>query len=176
MKVTYSGTNGALSPKQHQKLEAKFQKLSKLIERRGEKEAHVVVTKTRYLQKAEVTMNFHDHALVGIGSNGDVFTALCEAIDKLEKQATKQSARWRDTTRSGKTAPAPAVPELEPALDTPQSRIMKVTAHQRRKPMTLEEAILEMGERTHYVFRECENEQTTVLVRRPDGHIDLIEC
>ena len=41
--------------------------------------------------------------------------------------------------------------------------------------MTIDEAILEMGDKTHYVFRGADNEKTTVIVRRPDGHIDLIE-
>ena len=64
---------------------------------------------------------------------------------------------------------------MEPHREPAPTRIMKVTAHQRRKPMTLEEAILEMGDRTHYVFRGADGERTTVIVRRADGHIDLIE-
>jgi len=170
MKITYSGTNGELSSREQSKIEQKFAKLSKLVEKRGEKGAHVVATKTRHLQKAEVTMSLRDHALVGIGTDGSLFNALSAAIDNLEKQALKKQARMRDTKRSGKVASAPADVDREPA----PFRIMKVTAHQRRKPMTLDEAILEMGERTHYVFRGADN-RTTVIVRRTDGHIDLIE-
>ncbi|MEO8025789.1 MAG: ribosome-associated translation inhibitor RaiA [Bryobacteraceae bacterium] len=175
MKVTYSGTNGSLTERELGKVQSKFSKLSKLVERRGEKGAHVVITKTRHLQKAEVTMNFHDHALVGVGSDGSVFTALCEAIDKLEKQVAKQSARWRDTTRSGKKGSAPKPPEVEAAKEPAPARVVRVTAHQRRKPMTVEEAIMELGDRTHYAFRSADSDHTAVIVRRKDGHIDLIE-
>jgi ribosomal subunit interface protein len=175
MKVTYSGTNGALSPKQQQKIESKFQKLSKLLDRRGEKTAHVVVTSTRHLQKAEVKLNFYDHALIGAGSDPDVFTALGSAIEKLEQQTLKLRAKWRDTSRTAKASSKLAVPAPEPAEEAPVPRILKMTSHQRRKPMTVEEALLEMGDRTHYAFRASHNERTTVLVRRADGHIDLIE-
>ena len=117
-------------------------------------------------------MNFRDHSLVGAGSDSSLFNALSGAIEKLEKQAVRQQARLRETKRLGKAAAAPET-EVQPEPRIP--RILKVTAHQRRKPMTLEEAVLEMGERTHYVFRGADGERTTVLVRRSDGHIDLIE-
>ncbi len=172
MKITYSGTNGELSPIEQKKIEKKFAKLSKVVEKRGEKGAHVVASKTRHLQKAEVTMNLRDHALVAVGTDGSLFNALSAAIENLEKQALKTQARARDTQRAGK---APAIPGEKVEREAPPTRIVKVTAHQKRKPMTLEEAILEMGDRTHYVYRGMESDRTTVIVRRADGHIDLIE-
>ncbi len=45
MKVSYRGIQERIClPKLQEKLDAKFAKLSKLLEQRGEKEAHVVVT------------------------------------------------------------------------------------------------------------------------------------
>jgi len=38
MKVTYTGKQGVLTPPSNRKLEAKFAKLGKLLDRRGEKE------------------------------------------------------------------------------------------------------------------------------------------
>src|SRR6185437_7577035 len=100
MKVSYRGVPQELPPKLQEKLDAKFAKISKLLERRGEKEAHVVVTSERHLHHAEITVQFYDHQLVGIGSDADVFTALAGALDKLEKQALKQRAKWREKRRS----------------------------------------------------------------------------
>ena len=45
-------------------------------------------------------MNYHNHPLVGIGSNVDLFTAIHAAIEKLEKQTIKVRAKWRDTKRT----------------------------------------------------------------------------
>src|SRR5579885_1836270 len=166
MKVSYRGIPGELPPKVQEKLDAKFAKLSKLLERRGEKEAHVVITTERHLYKAEITIQFYDHQLIGIGSDADLFTAMSEAIEKLEKQAVKQRAKWREKRRDGEPESAGEEPAAvsEPAREV---RVFRVNHHERRKPMTLEEALLE--------FDGAERDCVSVLIRRRDGHFDLIE-
>ncbi len=57
MNVSYTGMQKALAPKLQNKLDAKFAKLSKLLERKGPKEAHVVVRSERHLHKVEITMS-----------------------------------------------------------------------------------------------------------------------
>src|SRR5579862_4239243 len=99
MKITYTGNFDAIPAKQRAKLEVKLQKLSKMIERRGEKEAHIVLTKERFLHKVEITVNAMGHALVGIGTDADLAAAAFMAFEKLEKQVLKLGARWRDTKR-----------------------------------------------------------------------------
>ena len=99
MKVSYKGIKDEIPAKLQQKLDAKFAKLSKLVDGRGEKQAHVVVTSERYLHKAEITLHVRNHQLVGIASDSDIFTAVSAALDRIEKQAAKQGARWRDTKR-----------------------------------------------------------------------------
>jgi putative sigma-54 modulation protein len=180
MKITYKGMHGDLPAKLQEKLDTKFAKLSKLLERRGEKEAHVVVTGERHLHHAEITLQFYDHQLVGAGTDADLFTALAGALEKLEKQAVKHRAKWREkarrteppqTNQSGPAGPAP------PGVDGDGSpRIFRVNHHQRRKPMTVEEAVLQMEDgREYLVYRDAEKECVSVLVRRRDGHFDLIE-
>src|SRR3984885_10799791 len=99
MKISYTGKSEEIPQRHRTKLEGKLQKLSKIVEHRGEKEAHVVLTQQRFLHKVEITMNAWDHALVGIATNGDVAVAAHEAFDRLEKQLLKLRAKWRDTTR-----------------------------------------------------------------------------
>src|SRR5205823_6685158 len=99
MIITYTGKHDDFPPKQREKLEAKLRKISKMLDRRGDKEAHVIVSQERFLHKVEITINAHDHALVGVGSDGDLFTAMCTATEKLEKQVVKMRTKWRDTHR-----------------------------------------------------------------------------
>src|SRR6267154_3885657 len=99
MKVSYKGIQKDLPPKLQEKLDTKFTKLSKLVDGRGEKQAHVVVTSERHLHKAEITVRVHNHQLVGSGSNSDVFKAISAALDRIEKQAAKEGAKWRGTMR-----------------------------------------------------------------------------
>jgi len=95
MKVSYTGIKSGLPAKLQEKLDTKFVRLSKLVDGRGEKQAHVVVTSERYLHKAEITLHVHNHQLVGIGSDSDVFKAISAALERVEKQASKEGAKWR---------------------------------------------------------------------------------
>jgi len=192
MKVSIKGIKQELSPKIQKKLDAKFAKLGKLLEKRGEQEAHVMVTSERHLNNVEVTLPYYEHELVGKGSDADLLNALFEAIDKIEKQAVKNRGRWREKKRRGDTgipespAPAPAsARKAKPALagviasskkKNGTQRIYRVNHSEDRKPMTLDEAVLEMERDQDYmVYRDVENDKVSVLIRRRDGHIDLIE-
>lgn len=185
MNVIYTG-NYKPTAEQAKKLNGKFAKLAKLVEKKGQREAHVVLRAVRHLQHADITMHFHDHALVGKGANADAFTAVLEAIDKLEGQAKKHSAKWRDAKRTGggkaKTiapAPAPVARAAAPAAPPTakkNARVVRVNHHDRKKPMTLAEAVLEMEKGSNYVaYRDAESNSVSVLVRRADGGFDLIE-
>src|SRR5579862_2719862 len=99
MKVTYKGMPHALPPKIQQKLDGKFAKIAKLLDGKGEREAHVIVTQERRMCCAEITLQFHDHKLLGKGTDADLVTALSMALEKLDSQAVKQRTKWRATHR-----------------------------------------------------------------------------
>lgn len=179
MKITYTGRQVELAPGQLKKIEAQFLKVGKLLDGREEKEAHVVLSLERHLHQAEVTVNYHNHQLVGIGSNADMITAIHSAIEKLEKQSIKVRAKWRDTKRAPRkeAAPAPQEPAAEPEQQEPQRHVNRINHHERRKPMTMEEALLQLEKGGDYiVYRDAETSRVAVLVRRRDGNFDLIEA
>ncbi len=183
MKVTYTGIRHELPPKIQQKLDVKFAKLSKLLDGRGEREAHVIVSQERHLYRAEITVRFYDHPLVGIGSDADLFNALSSAVTKLEGQAVKARAKWRVKHRHkdapNKTAAAAGANPggANPGSQNPTGkRVFRVNSLDLRKPMTLDEALLEMDHTRDYLaYHDAEREGLSVLVRRRDGHFDLIE-
>jgi putative sigma-54 modulation protein len=202
MKISYTGKSEEIPQRQRTKLEARLQKLSKIVEHRGEKEAHVVLTQQRFLHKVEITMHAWDHALVGIATNGDVAVAAHEAFERMEKQLLKLRARWLDTTRvrdkeaDGEKASATLHPQplaatskrakkakianssKEPVGEKKAARkqVFRVDSSEGNKPMTLEEAMLEIEASQDYlVYRDAQTDRLTVLMRRSDGHFDLIE-
>jgi putative sigma-54 modulation protein len=184
MKVTYTGIPHSVSPKIQQKLDVKFAKLAKLLDGRGEREAHVVVAQERHLHRAEVTVQFYDHQLVGIGSDSDLYTALVAALEKVDGQALKQRGKWREKHRradaGGKPGAVLAEASDAKAAEPVLKRVFRVNGSGRRKPMTLDEALLEMDKDRDYLVyrdaaREKQGEGLSVLVRRRDGHFDLIE-
>ncbi len=184
MNISYTGKRPELPPDQQRKLDARWDKLAKLIEWKGQREAHVVITSERHLTNVEVTCNFYDHPLVGLGSSGDYFSASQTALEKLEKQALKVRTKFRDTKRTPKekgaaiAEPGPeAVAEQEraDAATEPVIRVFRVDHHQQQKPMTLDEAILEIDGQSYVVYRDSEKDCVSVLIRRADGNFDLVE-
>jgi|SRR5579863_3486913 len=100
MKVTYTGRHLDLSPAQSGKLTAEFEKVGKLLDNgMGEAGAHVVLSHERHLNNVEITVPYHNHELVGEGSDPDLFSAIHAAVDKLEKQALRVREKWRDSKR-----------------------------------------------------------------------------
>lgn len=183
MNVSYRGIKREFSPKLQEKLDAKFAKISKLLEKRGEKEAHVVVTSESRMHKAEITMQFYGHPLVGIASDADLFTALNGALDKLDKQAVKNCAKYRAKARRSTAADdSNGAGELVGVVATSEGgkiaqKVYRVNHLDQQKPMTIEEALLEMTKDDDYmVYRDADKECISVLVRRRDGNFDLIEA
>lgn len=175
MKITYTGRQVELAPAQLKKLQAQFSKIGKLLDGKREGEAHVILSQERHLHHAEATINYYNHQLVGLGSSSDLFTAIHGAAGKLEKQVLKTRTKFRDTKRSPRKAASEAEKEpTAPAESAP--RVHKVNHHEKRKPMTLDEAVLEMDKsRDYLVYRDAETGNVSVLVRRRDGHFDLVE-
>ena len=139
-----------------------------------------------------ITTNAWDHALVVVGSDADVVKAAHDAVDKLEKQLLKLQAKWRDGRRHKDKEAVGAASEPAPAQSAPAKKrpsasasagqrragkkVYRVNHSDGRKPMTLEEAMLEMETSQDYmVYRDAQTDRVTVLMRRPDGHFDLIE-
>lgn len=203
MKITFTGKQEKLTPSQERKLAIQFGKLSKLLEQRGEKGAQVKLDYQRRMQLAEVRLNYYDQALVGAGSGADQFTALMEAVEKIQKQALKIRTKFRDQkretpTRVAKTDVAPdalvepvlkgarkskakvvlgAEAAPEPPTAGAPARVVRAASKSNGKPMTVDEAMLALDDRRDYlVYRDAETEALRVLVRRRDGLVDLIEA
>lgn len=179
MKITFTGRQVELAPAQVKKVEARFAKIGKLLDGKKESEAHVVLSLVRKTHRAEATVTYYGHQLVGLASSPDLFAAIQEAAEKLEKQALKAREKWRDTRRTpikGKEVEVPAAEAEVEAEPETEKRVYRVSPHKRRKPMTVEEALLEMdAKRDYLVYRDAETDKLSVLVRRKDGDFDLIE-
>ena len=180
MRITYRGRQVELAPAQLRKIEVRATKLARFLDGKEEREAHVMLGLERGRHTAEITVNYFDHPLVGAAADPDIFIAINSAIEKLEKQAIKVRAKWRDNKRTprDKAAAGTAQPAEAPvARRNGAGRVYRVDINQSQKPMTLDEAILEMEkDRDYLVYRDAGNDRLSVLMRRRDGHFDLVEC
>lgn len=187
MHVNYTGKLDELTQDQRDLLQTRYARLGRHLDGQGEKEAHVILTQERYLHNAEITVNFLDHGLVGRGSDPELFTAICDAIGKLEKQVNRTLAKRRESYREGKdkfrgSGESGEMPDgNEPLKTAPRpvanSRVHEVDVLSGQKPMTLEEAMLQMENGVDYFpYIDSSTDHLAVLVRRPDGHFDLVRC
>ena len=180
MRITYTGRQVELAPAQLRKIQGRAAKLAKFLDGKGEREAHVTLGLERGRHTAEITVNYFDHPLIGAAADQDMSTAIHAAIEKLEKQAIKVRAKWRDTKRTPRnkeSSEAAPPPERASGRNGTAPRVYRVDNNQRHKPMTIDEALLEMeNDRDYLVYRDADSDRLSVLMRRRDGHFDLVEC
>jgi len=109
-----------------------------------------------------------------------LFNAIHAAAEKLEKQVLKTRTKWRDSKRSPrKEAEEGEVAEpalADRALAAARNRVHRVNHFQNRKPITLDEAMLEIENLPYLVYRDAETDRLRVLIRRNDGNFDLVEA
>jgi putative sigma-54 modulation protein len=179
MHINYRGMKKGLPVKDQEKLDVKLAKLAKMLDGpAGEREAHVVVTTERHLHHAEITLHYMGHQMVGLGSHADLFTSLSQAVDKAGKQVATKRGKWLAKVRKGRGASSSStVEKAEASRGESTSRIYRVTQHEKRKPLTVDEALLEMEDgRSYLVYRDTDRDGVSVLLRRKDGHFDLVEA
>lgn len=191
MQIAYTGKTQDLTKEQSDKLTNRLTKLGKLIDgkmvdgKSKEKKAHFIVSQQRHLAKAEITLHYYGHDLIGVATHADKFRALSDAVDKLELQVRKLRQKWIDSKHvNGSLKATPIVmtvdreePAAKPAKSKPaKPRLYRVRFGEAPKPMLPEEAVLQVAKRDNYfVFEDTENGGFSVLIRRPDGHFDLVE-
>jgi putative sigma-54 modulation protein len=181
MNLHYTGRQVELSDAQRRKLEVKFQKIQKILGNRHEPEVHVILSQERHLHHAEVTLNFRHHTMVVECSGTDLFTTVQEAAEKLEKQIIRNKDKWRELKRRSK-------PLREIEADSGRARAReeegaagpRIFRHDQpaAKPLTIEEAILEMEQqdRDYVFYHDADKGRPSVLFRRRDGNFQLVEA
>ncbi|MGE0591202.1 MAG: ribosome-associated translation inhibitor RaiA [Vicinamibacterales bacterium] len=141
----------------------------------------IVLSTEHHACHAEVTLHARgDHVLHASGSGRNWSEAVQQALVKVNRQARRLKERWTDQRRRRESGPKVTAARLAsaPAPRDPAAGPRIVRARRYAvKPMTVEEAALEVGaDRSAFiVFRNATTDLVNVLFRRPDGHLGLIE-
>lgn len=177
MNVNYTGGNGEFSAADKTRLEAKLAKLGKLIDKKGEKDAHVILTAEKRGKKAEITVNCLNHSFVANGSGPAYLPAVTAALLKLEKQITKVSDKLRQGKRNiVKPAVVAAAAAVKPTPVPSGPRVFPAKVS--KKPMNVDEAVLvSLRKNVNYVaFRDAESGGISIVVQRGDGNFDVVRA
>jgi putative sigma-54 modulation protein len=135
----------------------------------------IVEQKSTY--KVEMTMPYMGHTLRTENQEREIsLPALDKGIDILERQMKKLRTRLgRDLRKKPVEAPVEA-PAEEVEEEEAVEKIVRVKRYA-AKPMTVEDAILEMNLLGHafYMFNNIESGMAATVYRRQDGGCGLIE-
>ncbi|HEY5526387.1 MAG TPA: ribosome-associated translation inhibitor RaiA [Candidatus Anoxymicrobiaceae bacterium] len=141
-------------------------------------EVTLLVEKNPSIQKnqiAEINVFGNKSTLRGVGRDRDMYVAIDHAISKVERQIIKHHHKKIDRTQAH-PSPLRTYTAEEHAAEDLAPQIVKTKAMS-RKPMTPQEAILQMETLGHdfFIFTDSETDNTNIVYRRIDGNYGLID-
>lgn len=110
MQVDYTGRQVTITKSLRALAEESAERISTILGKTID--IHVVLTKEKYRQMAEVTVKTRLQTIVGEGESSNLETALREALEKVESQAVRYKSRLRERKRQPKDGKHPVEPEL----------------------------------------------------------------
>lgn len=145
-------------------------------------EVHFVLTVEKHRRHvAEVNIKTRTGFHHGEEVTTDLYTSIAAVLDKIEKQVLRSKerhlARKRRTAVGGESVvSAASVAEVEETVNSNLPRVIRTTGFA-AKPMTVDEAVLEIGASGDgfLVFRNADTERLNVVYQRKDGNIGWIE-
>lgn len=176
MRFTFTEKKIETSDALRQYAERKIGKLEKFF--RDESDASVTFSIERGRQIAEVTLRNNGMFYRVTEATGDMYASIDSAVASIERQIRKNKTRLEKRLREGalNTTEEPAViaVEEEPEEDFKIVRTKRFSI----KPMTPEEAILQMNLLDHewFVFRNQNSDgRIAIVYKRKHGDYGLIE-
>lgn len=172
MNVHYTARQAELTPEIKAYCEKRLERLKKLI--RDVLDVNIILGVQKNRNKAEIHVRARGGGLVVTEETMDMLDSLNMAFDNLEKRVKKEREKWREKKRRGGRVRK----AISPALEVPddEKRVIR-SAHYSLKPMTLEEAMIQIDIRSKevFMFRRAGTEKWSVIFRRKDGHLGLVE-
>ena len=176
MKFQYSEKKVKLPEKVHQYAEKKVTKLARYFEE--DAEALIVFSVEKNMNKAELTVHGAGTWFRASESTSDMFASIDAAVATIEGQIRKNKTRLARRLRQD--AFVRSVQEETSFAPEPVEEDLSITRvkHFNFRPMTREEAVLQMNllDHTFFAFRDEDNGGSfAVVYKRNDGGYGLID-
>ena len=177
MNFIVSGKNIEMTDSLKNVVIKKLSKLEKFFNAYKDVYVTMSVEKNRHI--VEVTIPFNGIVLRAEESSDDMYDSINKVIDVLERQIRRHRTRLKKRLYDGaikneyfeKESPSKQGEEEEHEFKVVRTKKFPV------KPMTIEEAILQMDLLDHqfFVFLNADTNETNVVYKRKDGNYGLIE-
>lgn len=175
MKVEFTGRHVEVSAAIKKHAQEQLEKFEKVFDFETAGKAHVILEVEKHRHRAEILFRWRDQELTGKAETDDMYTAVTQAADKLERQALKLKEKKTNLKRQSQAIEVvSAAEDKEEATNNP--RIIRSSRYA-VKPLTPEEAMQEVknSDDQFFVFRDAETERIAVIYKRTDGNFGLIE-
>ena len=174
MRIVYTARKVNLRDNFKERVEKKLQKFKKLFSE--EAVVNVVVTLEKNRQTVEMTIR--DKAMVyrAESTMPEMNDALDRVIDIMTRQIRKNKTRLEKRIKTGSLNDIIAEMTAEEAVVEDEYKVVR-TKQVIVKPLTIEEAILEMNMVNHdfFMFRNAETNDINVVYKRKDGNYGVLE-
>jgi putative sigma-54 modulation protein len=172
MNINYTARHTTISPEIKKHCERRLRAIEKLLG--YPVEADLILSVEKYRHKAEINVKIKGATLNTVEETHDMFSSMGLAFDHIEKRVKKEREKLRGRKRrKNKEAVSVALP-----LDTEEQPVRVIPSRDfSLKPMSVEEALLQLETRKKevFVFRKFDSEKWAVLYRRKDGNFGLVE-
>lgn len=158
-----------------EKIENTFYNLEKYLS--SDTDVHVKLDVTKRSQKIEVTIFTKNGTIIRAeDSKNDLYNAIDEVYDKLYKQIRKLKTQLINKNRTNESIRFNNINEFDDMNIESENSIKKVKKFNLDKPITTEDAIMQMDLLGHnfFVFRNLDSEDINIIYKRHDGY-GLIE-
>src|SRR6476620_6175837 len=148
MRLDITGRHMDITAPLRQLIEKRFGRLERVLNDAAVS-ATVTLSKEKYRLRTELAVHTRgDHVLRGNGESNGWAVSVRQATDKIEQQAQTLKGKWNERKRKGARAAR--------QVDDGALR-------------------LESGKDAFLVFRNSDTESVSILYRRKDGNLSLIE-
>jgi ribosome hibernation promoting factor len=177
MRLDITGRHVDITPDIRELIDKRLVRLGRLLNDSAIS-AQVILTKEKYRHRTEIVVHARgDRTLRGRGEGTGWPAALRQSSEKIEQQAQKVKGKWAERKRKGAGARTVDVPANGDAVNAgPVARIVRARRYP-VKPMSVEDAALQVNadRESFVVFRNADTDAISILYRRKDGNLGLIE-
>jgi putative sigma-54 modulation protein len=188
MRLELTGRHVDITPTLRRLVDTKLAKLERMLND-SVVSAQAVLTREKHRHRTDITLHARgEKFLHGVGDSGNWEASVSAAIDKITQQAHKVKGKWQERKRRGSGKGVPIIGEARVAVRVtpaggssrrPRVRMPHILRASRQaiKPMSVADAAREVqaaGEGV-VVFRDTETASISVLYRRLDGELTLVE-
>lgn len=174
MKYTYTARKVTLRDNFKERAEKKLDKFGKLFSENAT--VNIVVTLEKNRQTVEVTIRDNGLVLRAESTMPEMNDALDKVVDILGRQIRKNKTKLEKKIKSGSIDDFVSLsPEINEAEDDDYKIMRK--KHVIIKPITVDEAILEMNMVNHnfFMFKNADTDEINVVYKRENGDYGLLE-